>query len=634
MKYRRLPVALLILATVLPAIGFAQAPDLAGLRQQAEQGDARAQTELGYRYHTGEDVERDFEAAVQWYLRAAEQGQADAQYNLGVAYAFGEGVERDLQQATAWYRRAAEQGHKVAAFSLGLAYLYGDGVDRDTAQAANWFHQAAEQGYIRAQVHLASLYHAGDGIAQDYEQAAYWYRQAAEHGDVTAQYNLGNLYLTGRGIGKDREKARYWFRQAADQGYALAQTALERLEQRQLSRPAETTAETPAPDNASDDQRVVSPPLDSAEATAETPLKVAPDIAAAAEPAATETETGDEAETVTVATDPEAAGFANLRPAREENIPAENPTSGNRGFFSQLFGGQPKAPAESSQGAQSEEHTNETEKAEAVAEEPVAESGQAETSDTTETAPDTDMKLALQQSQPVTEKATISISNAAQEALAAENYARAVSLLQAEALAGNAAAETRLGDLYFQGQGVEQNHDRALLWYRRAAKRNYADAQFNLGNMYLLGEGVLRNDKKALAWYEKAAEQGHEAAQKNLESLKRRMAEGQRYQPEQHASPSQDELEAAVEQNAPVEQEAVPTGQSEPPQPKRIISPPLEAAAETAAVEGETSGSADETTTAKAGDSGESDDSSEPVATPSRRVVTPPIETAPEDSAD
>src|SRR5712692_1877137 len=49
--------------------------------------------------------------AVDVYRKAAEQGDADAQSNLGWAYANGRGVSPDYTQAAQWYRKAAELGN-------------------------------------------------------------------------------------------------------------------------------------------------------------------------------------------------------------------------------------------------------------------------------------------------------------------------------------------------------------------------------------------------------------------------------------------------------------------------------------------------------------------------------------------
>ena len=61
--------------------------DVAQLRQLAEQGDARAQTELGERYEDGRDgVQQDYGMAVSWFRRAADQGNASGQDALGFMY--------------------------------------------------------------------------------------------------------------------------------------------------------------------------------------------------------------------------------------------------------------------------------------------------------------------------------------------------------------------------------------------------------------------------------------------------------------------------------------------------------------------------------------------------------------------
>jgi TPR repeat protein len=52
---------------------------LDSLREAAERGDTIAQSELGWCYHTGAGVARDFALALMWYQKAAELGEASAQ---------------------------------------------------------------------------------------------------------------------------------------------------------------------------------------------------------------------------------------------------------------------------------------------------------------------------------------------------------------------------------------------------------------------------------------------------------------------------------------------------------------------------------------------------------------------------
>ena len=115
----------------------------AQLSALAEQGDAAAQSELGWKYAKGDGVPQSYAEAVKWFRKAADQGNVPAQINLGVSYARGEGVSQDFAEAAKWYRRAADQGNGVAQNTLGGMYVQGQGVEQDYVQAYMWFHLAA-----------------------------------------------------------------------------------------------------------------------------------------------------------------------------------------------------------------------------------------------------------------------------------------------------------------------------------------------------------------------------------------------------------------------------------------------------------------------------------------------------------
>src|SRR5271155_306922 len=59
---------------------------LSRYRPLAEQGDAKAQYELGGMYDAGHGVPQDHVEAVRWFRKAADQGFADAQDALARAY--------------------------------------------------------------------------------------------------------------------------------------------------------------------------------------------------------------------------------------------------------------------------------------------------------------------------------------------------------------------------------------------------------------------------------------------------------------------------------------------------------------------------------------------------------------------
>ncbi len=90
------------------------------LIQAAEQGDARAQHDLGNMYEAGRGVAQDFAEAKRWYGMAADQGDSSAQTNLGLMYVKGEGVPEDYVLAHMWWSLAASQGNETATNSLDI----------------------------------------------------------------------------------------------------------------------------------------------------------------------------------------------------------------------------------------------------------------------------------------------------------------------------------------------------------------------------------------------------------------------------------------------------------------------------------------------------------------------------------
>jgi TPR repeat protein len=195
-------------------------------RKAADQGDAGAQFNLARFYTRGQGVPQDYAQAAIWFRKAADQGNSKAQTILGGLYHQGQGVGQDYSEAAIWFRKAAEQGFPDAQFKLGYAYLKGEGVPQDYAQAAVWYRKAAEQGHGEAQHNLGVLYAKGQGVVQDYAQAAVWYHKAADQGLGKAQIELGRLYRNGQGVPQDDAQAAIWLRKAADQGLADKQDSL------------------------------------------------------------------------------------------------------------------------------------------------------------------------------------------------------------------------------------------------------------------------------------------------------------------------------------------------------------------------------------------------------------------------
>lgn len=203
----------------------------------AEEGNAEAQTMIGYLYGTGKGVPQNDDAALRWNTSAAEQGYALAQLNLGIMYENVRAGSGGVGLAQRWYRLAAEQGNaeaqfRVGSFSKTLAEIAGTTnripgseriePDKEYATALRWYRLAAEQGHIEAQYNLAMMYAEARGIPQNNTEAVNWFRLAARQGYADAQYRLGLAYDSGQGIPENNVRSYVWLSVSAAQGNEYA----------------------------------------------------------------------------------------------------------------------------------------------------------------------------------------------------------------------------------------------------------------------------------------------------------------------------------------------------------------------------------------------------------------------------
>jgi TPR repeat protein len=97
------------------------------------------------------------------------------------------------------------------------------------------------------------------------------------------------------------------------------------------------------------------------------------------------------------------------------------------------------------------------------------------------------------------------------------NLPEGVRYMQTAAEKGYAPAESRLGVMYHEGEGVPQDWDKAFHWYLQAANQGYAKAQYNVGHAYYEGgQGVDKDIDQAFIWWKKSAYLGFHMAQYNL----------------------------------------------------------------------------------------------------------------------
>ena len=101
----------------------------------------------------------------------------------------------------------------------------------------------------------------------------------------------------------------------------------------------------------------------------------------------------------------------------------------------------------------------------------------------------------------------------------AVSYPDALSWFEKSANNGNAQSQNNLGVMHAQGLGVPQSFEQAAKWFSLAADQGDENAQITLGHMYQMGDGVTKSSKEALIWYERSAAQGNPLAVKARDGL-------------------------------------------------------------------------------------------------------------------
>ena len=103
----------------LPAPNRSEA-SLQVLRRQAQEGDVRAQVELGLYYYRNSGLPQAGAQARQWWTLAANQGDARAMAGLGYMLGTGTGGLRDVNAGRQWLQKAAAANLAKAPYLLSL----------------------------------------------------------------------------------------------------------------------------------------------------------------------------------------------------------------------------------------------------------------------------------------------------------------------------------------------------------------------------------------------------------------------------------------------------------------------------------------------------------------------------------
>lgn len=180
--------------------------------RKAKQGDAKAQYQVGRRYHyLFPPVKKDERLAIEWYLKAAKQNHAHAAYELAlIAYIEDNQFSSD-EVALKWARKAEDLGSSEALSLLGDMYAKGRCVKQSNSRAIKYYRKAYEAGDLFAKENLVGQL-LESWQASDKKEAVKLLRELAATGAVpnVAQRNLAIIYAAGEIILQDDIEAYAW----------------------------------------------------------------------------------------------------------------------------------------------------------------------------------------------------------------------------------------------------------------------------------------------------------------------------------------------------------------------------------------------------------------------------------------
>jgi len=157
----------------------------------------------------------------------ADEGNPRAQYELGCILLYGLDGQRDVTAGLSLLFRAAIAGHPKAQMYIGSHFLFGTHGSADAAEAIKWLSLSAKQNESYALYYLGYCYYQGIGVLKNDEQAAAYLLRSAQAENSDAQYQLGRFYHEGVVFPENHEQAQSWLQAAATQGHEDAKELME-----------------------------------------------------------------------------------------------------------------------------------------------------------------------------------------------------------------------------------------------------------------------------------------------------------------------------------------------------------------------------------------------------------------------
>ena len=132
---------------------------------------------------------------------SAARGISSSFYYLGQMYATGIHVKKNYEKAIDCYIKGAARCNALCYYELSSMYKSGEHVEEGKNRKLSFLYlkRSAEEGYILAQHHLAQEYHSGTLTSRNDLLSLAWHRQATKNGFYFSYIPAADLLYYGSG---------------------------------------------------------------------------------------------------------------------------------------------------------------------------------------------------------------------------------------------------------------------------------------------------------------------------------------------------------------------------------------------------------------------------------------------------
>ena len=165
-------------------------------KKRAEVDDAVAMCQLGCFYYHGQmGLPRNYDKAMELFLRAGELGYATSYSNIADAYYLGRGVERDEKKAKYYNELAAMEGNVKARHNLG----YNEANAGNISRAIKHWMISAGAGHDDSLKNIRECFFEGFATKDDFEKALRAHKEAQDE-MRSDQREEAAAYLRSKGV--------------------------------------------------------------------------------------------------------------------------------------------------------------------------------------------------------------------------------------------------------------------------------------------------------------------------------------------------------------------------------------------------------------------------------------------------